>query len=90
MSNAIIRDTSRSRKGAWIEILSAILETSVDEVAPVRERGLKCINNLLSPMLSRRSRKGAWIEISLLTDISKSSIVAPVRERGLKFCHQNT
>ena len=32
----------RSRKGAWIEILLSWLSRKQVEVAPVRERGLKC------------------------------------------------
>ena len=34
-------DGCRSRKGAWIEILTAVLLSVVLSVAPVRERGLK-------------------------------------------------
>ena len=33
----------RSRKGAWIEILSSALQANVARVAPVRERGLKSL-----------------------------------------------
>ena len=34
-----------------------------DAVAPVRERGLKCLCNAYSAAGRCRSRKGAWIEI---------------------------
>ena len=33
------------------------------KVAPVRERGLKCLCNAYSAAGRCRSRKGAWIEI---------------------------
>ena len=33
--------SSRSRKGAWIEILPTLAAVNILDVAPVRERGLK-------------------------------------------------
>ena len=54
----------RSRKGAWIEIHASSSKINACLVAPVRERGLKCIFGLLLLVYTiRRSRKGAWIEI---------------------------
>ena len=53
----------RSRKGAWIEIDFASGRSYEAEVAPVRERGLKCQNLERLRELYSRSRKGAWIEI---------------------------
>ena len=32
---------SRSREGAWIEILRDMTKAQIEQVAPVRERGLK-------------------------------------------------
>ena len=37
------------------------------QVAPVRERGLKCSSTAVEQNDFRRSRKGAWIEIATLT-----------------------
>ena len=78
---------SRSRKGAWIEIIQTVNSDKVGTVAPVRERGLKLhqqIADFVSPV--RRSRKGAWIEMVNNKEILLCLTVAPVRERGLKFC----
>ena len=56
---------SRSREGAWIEILLERSSGSTSPVAPARERGLKS-QWMMVLMLSRcRSREGAWIEIRL-------------------------
>ena len=54
---------SRSRKGAWIEIFSAVIHEAKITVAPVRERGLKCPDLIVGELVIGRSRKGAWIEI---------------------------
>ena len=54
---------SRSREGAWIEIVVAFFATVGDNVAPVRERGLKCCNRIRVVQKNSRSREGAWIEI---------------------------
>ena len=54
---------SRSREGAWIEIIVYFHSTYPRSVAPARERGLK---SRLPPEYrtnSCRSREGAWIEI---------------------------
>ena len=37
-------DKSRSREGAWIEILNAESNVGFNNVAPVRERGLKFLD----------------------------------------------
>ena len=58
--------------------------STLDRVAPVRERGLKLQVLKLSRWLCSRSRKGAWIEIiNVRADLTYQQ-VAPVRERGLK------
>ena len=41
------RSKSRSRKGAWIEIALSANYNLGEGVAPVRERGLKCLERLL-------------------------------------------
>ena len=44
--------------------MMAIADHIMMEVAPVRERGLKCqFLRVLAGLVCRRSRKGAWIEI---------------------------
>ena len=54
----------RSREGAWIEIATYGYRRACYEVAPVRERGLKCTGKYdREGSASRRSREGAWIEI---------------------------
>ena len=55
-----------------------------EDVAPARERGLKCKSFKITPPLEGRSREGAWIEIDLITKMPFSCFVAPARERGLK------
>ena len=59
-----VNNTSRSRKGAWIEINEWIANKIKALVAPARERGLKyrCKQEMFLS-LKGRSRKGAWIEI---------------------------
>ena len=54
---------SRSRKGAWIEIVYTHDIHGDKIVAPARERGLKSSSMQLWRLLTCRSRKGAWIEI---------------------------
>ena len=57
---------SRSREGAWIEIINDGVRVNSIQVAPVRERGLKYRMHkyiLLGTLC--RSREGAWIEIYL-------------------------
>ena len=57
----------------------------VSNVAPVRERGLKCPMPMYGiPGMMGRSREGAWIEMDFPNMLGKMIIVAPVRERGLK------
>ena len=78
---------SRSREGAWIEILCVCKYYScVNTVAPARERGLKSKQkdfenkpNLVAPARERGLKSGR----RLITVYSGS--VAPARERGLKF-----
>ena len=53
----------RSREGAWIEIQIQAGAVTADKVAPVRERGLKCIFLPILQTSYRRSREGAWIEM---------------------------
>ena len=55
--------TGRSREGAWIEIYKQNLANAEKQVAPARERGLKCAEFGNDPRQLRRSREGAWIEI---------------------------
>ena len=55
-----------------------------DNVAPVRERGLKCRIRTECDFMIGRSRKGAWIEIAKAANRQAQVAVAPVRERGLK------
>ena len=77
----------RSRKGAWIEMSYHDAGKAVDNVAPARERGLKCRPHPKSDVgLRRRSRKGAWIEIVKIHHSRGVRFVAPARERGLKYC----
>ena len=68
----------RSREGAWIEILKDETTVSVSDVAPVRERGLKCQPDSTSGSANDgRSREGAWIEIpnlSLCTCVAELSL----------------
>ena len=55
-----------------------------NEVAPVRERGLKYKHRNYWHTRRGRSRKGAWIEIEQNGWRVCHQDVAPVRERGLK------
>ena len=64
--------TSRSRKGAWIEMALASAASLTILVAPARERGLKCEARSACAAARRRSRKGAWIEITM-TCVQKHS-----------------
>ena len=54
------------------------------QVAPARERGLKCLLLRRPSTYHGRSREGAWIEIIRKNYFSVKTGVAPVRERGLK------
>ena len=75
----------RSREGAWIEILSAILETSVDESRSREGAWIEIEKgSMVSTSRRSRSREGAWIEIQILKLTAAPLGVAPVRERGLK------
>ena len=59
---------------------------SLNGVAPVRERGLKCTGTYNREGSASRSREGAWIEIIVHPDHYPMTLtVAPVRERGLKY-----
>ena len=76
---------SRSREGAWIEIIIYTGSQTSQHVAPVRERGLKFYAvHLIMQCKRSRSREGAWIEISKIFAFFDTKNVAPVRERGLK------
>ena len=78
----------RSREGAWIEMCNSFLTlTYDDDIAPVRERGLKFTLTYDDDHIRCRSREGAWIEMIITRDLILSSVVAPVRERGLKCNH---
>ena len=58
------RPSSRSREGAWIEILFMSSLLNFQGVAPVRERGLKSAAVPVEKLSEYcRSREGAWIEI---------------------------
>ena len=39
--------TCRSREGAWIEMVSPQCDEDKPSVAPVRERGLKCVSYIM-------------------------------------------
>ena len=56
----------------------------MNDVAPVRERGLKYALEAQAKDAIGRSRKGAWIEIHQHHRHRPQHAVAPVRERGLK------
>ena len=56
-----------------------------NDVAPVRERGLKFKVKKEGEDFRSRSRKGAWIEILMKQEHGTMALVAPVRERGLKY-----
>ena len=75
----------RSRKGAWIEIVANKLAAESYNVAPARERGLKCHGTYDREGSASRSRKGAWIEIKIRFLCCGEYGVAPARERGLKY-----
>ena len=62
----------------------AFARLSSVQVAPVRERGLKCLLNVKTYLSAGRSREGAWIEIASRSAFRAAAAVAPVRERGLK------
>ena len=75
----------RSRKGAWIEIVTYGYHRACYES---RSRKGAWIEMDVAPMVAtkiqRRSRKGAWIEIVRFSVALVMLKVAPVRERGLK------
>ena len=69
---------SRSREGAWIEIVNA--DVSIGEhhfVAPARERGLKYHDyGTAERSVRSRSREGAWIEIWDLSRIAPNVLTS--------------
>ena len=77
---------SRSRKGAWIEIVANKLAADSYNVAPVRERGLKYDRKgeLMNPPFVAPVRERG---LKSLSDAGETLAVwvAPVRERGLKW-----
>ena len=65
----------RSREGAWIEIRNWLIVTeATEDVAPVRERGLKCDGAVDSADSGCRSREGAWIEIAANLAFSRATL----------------
>ena len=68
--------------------MSAVEYECRENVAPVRERGLKLqVAAIVTVAQPSRSRKGAWIEIKTLNKGINQRQVAPVRERGLKWLY---
>ena len=68
--------TSRSREGAWIEILSMSTKREASAVAPVRERGLKSIwvilikiDRIVAPV---RERGLKFLAVNLILQIFSS------------------
>ena len=60
-------EQSRSLAGAWIEILYYWAKRKKTNVAPLRERGLKCaVVAADEHYRASRSLAGAWIEIPVL------------------------
>ena len=81
---------SRSREGAWIEILSLHHLPRPNDVAPARERGLKCSLQLHQPnfeltVAPARERGLKW---TFCLAALRPQRVAPARERGLKSQHR--
>ena len=76
----------RSREGAWIEMKAFIILLTRCQVAPVRERGLKCGYDenpknfdKVAPVRER------GLKCQGRQRCEKRHGVAPVRERGLKY-----
>ena len=74
----------RSREGAGIEIMCAMLVAVRSSVAPARERGLKWLRAHNGLPIRCRSREGAGIEIWFYVPERLVFAVASARERGLK------
>ena len=78
-------DFSRSREGAWIEMIDIVICVGAASVAPARERGLKSISRnavwccqIVAPARERGLKSGRFLQRSCRCR------VAPARERGLK------
>ena len=68
---------SRSRLGAWIEIMVNHCVNDAVRVAPVWERGLKFLRPTIKRQSIRRSRLGAWIEIEKLYGLEEQKLSLP-------------
>ena len=77
---------SRSREGAWIEIVGVVFILKLAKSGRSREGAWIEMESLgvNSWLQSCRSREGAWIEINIIHDYHEDFVVAPARERGLK------
>ena len=75
----------RSRKGAWIEMRRCLWQENTICVAPVRERGLKCMGKHQKPKMGKVAPvRERGLKLALRLCIMQQVVVAPVRERGLK------
>ena len=81
----VSRRGSRSREGAWIEILT-LRRSGNSAYCRSREGAWIEIARALNEAQTAfgRSREGAWIEILLFVLCGDTIMVAPARERGLK------
>ena len=76
----------RSRKGAWIEILTGDMTNKLPDCRSRKGAWIEiALGAVTGGIASSRSRKGAWIEIITSKEPFLRQAVAPVRERGLKW-----